>query len=43
LSQALSDAERRDWLKLARTEKVGPVTFEQLLRRFGTAAAAARR
>ncbi|WP_372786719.1 DNA-processing protein DprA [Phenylobacterium sp.] len=37
MSQALSDAERRDWLRLARTENVGPVTFDQLLQRFGTA------
>ncbi len=36
----LSDAERRDWLRLARTENVGPVTFDQLLQRFGTAGAA---
>jgi len=35
--QALSEAERRDWLRLARTENVGPVTFDQLLQRFGTA------
>jgi DNA processing protein len=33
----LSEAERRDWLKLSRTENVGPVTFDQLIRRFGTA------
>jgi DNA processing protein len=33
----LSDAERRDWLRLARTENVGPVTFDQLIQRFGTA------
>jgi DNA processing protein len=33
----LSDAERRDWLRLARTENVGPVTFDQLIHRFGTA------
>jgi DNA processing protein len=37
VSLALSDAARRDWLKLARTENVGPVTFEQLIQRFGTA------
>jgi DNA processing protein len=36
----LSDAERRDWLRLSRTENVGPVTFDQLLQRFGTAGAA---
>jgi DNA processing protein len=40
VTQALSDAERRDWLKLARTENVGPITFDQLLQRFGTAARA---
>jgi DNA processing protein len=33
----LSDSERRGWLKLARTENVGPVTFDQLIQRFGTA------
>ncbi|HZZ70011.1 MAG TPA: DNA-processing protein DprA [Phenylobacterium sp.] len=33
----LSEAERRDWLRLARTENVGPVTFDQLIQRFGTA------
>lgn len=32
--------ERRDWLRLSRTERVGPVTFRQLLRRFGSAARA---
>jgi DNA processing protein len=37
VSHALSEAARRDWLKLARTENVGPVTFEQLIQRFGTA------
>ncbi len=36
----LSDAERMDWLRLSRTENVGPITFFDLLRRFGTAAAA---
>jgi DNA processing protein len=40
VSRALSDAERREWLKLARTDNVGPVTFEQLISRFGTAAKA---
>lgn len=34
---SLTDAERRDWLRLARTENVGPVTFDQLVRRFGSA------
>jgi DNA processing protein len=40
VSGTLSEAERRDWLRLARTENVGPVTFDQLLQRFGTATAA---
>ncbi|MDR3511620.1 MAG: DNA-protecting protein DprA, partial [Caulobacteraceae bacterium] len=36
----LSPAERRDWLRLARAETVGPVTFSHLIRRYGAAAAA---
>jgi DNA processing protein len=32
-----SEAARRDWLRLARSENVGPVTFEQLIRRYGDA------
>lgn len=36
----LTEAERLDWLRLARTEHVGPITFRQLVARFGTAAAA---
>jgi len=36
----LSDRERRDWLRLARTQNVGPVTFAALIARFGTAARA---
>jgi DNA processing protein len=36
----LSDRERRAWLRLARTENVGPVTFRNLLARFGSASAA---
>ena len=36
----VSEAERRDWLRLARTEHVGPVTFHNLLARFGSASAA---
>ena len=36
----LSDPERRAWLRLARTENVGPVTFRNLIARFGTASAA---
>ncbi|HXA37770.1 MAG TPA: DNA-processing protein DprA [Phenylobacterium sp.] len=37
MTDTLSEAERRDWLRLARTENVGPVTFDQLIQRFGTA------
>ncbi len=36
----LTDSERRAWLRLSRTENVGPVTFQNLIRRFGTATAA---
>lgn len=36
----LSDRERLDWLRLARSENVGPVTFRRLLERYGSAAAA---
>ena len=35
-----SDAQRLAWLRLWRSENVGPVTFRQLLRRFGSAEAA---
>ncbi len=34
---SLNPQERRDWLRLARTEQVGPITFRQLLRRYGSA------
>lgn len=33
----LTDAERIDWLRLIRTENVGPVTFHRLLDQYGTA------
>jgi len=36
----LNPAERLDWLRLIRSENVGPVTFYQLLARYGSAAAA---
>ncbi|AWK87282.1 DNA-processing protein DprA [Azospirillum thermophilum] len=36
----LSDAERLDWLRLIRTENVGPITFHRLLDQFGTVRAA---
>ncbi len=38
--RVLSDAERLDWLRLIRTENIGPLTFRRLLDRFGSAAAA---
>lgn len=34
---ALDDAEKLAWLRLFRTENVGPVTFYQLIENFGTA------
>ena len=36
----LSFEARRDWLRLARAEAVGPVTFDHLIRRFGDPAKA---
>jgi DNA processing protein len=39
-SRTLSENERRAWLRLARTQNVGPVTFAQLIARFGSATAA---
>ncbi len=36
----LSDVERIDWLRLARTNGVGPVTFAKLIERFGDAESA---
>lgn len=36
----LTDSERLDWIRLSRSENVGPITFFQLLQPFGTAAAA---
>ena len=36
----LSDGERLDWLRLARTDSVGPITFRGLIERFGDARAA---
>lgn len=40
---ALTDVERRDWLRLSRTEGVGPVAFAGLLARFGSASRALER
>jgi DNA processing protein len=39
-SGQLSDQERLDWLRLIRSENVGPVTFFDLLERYGSAAKA---
>lgn len=39
-TRALSQAERRDWLRLIRSENVGPVTFHRLVERYGSAGAA---
>lgn len=35
--KTLSHEERLDWLRLTRSENVGPVTFRKLLQHFGTA------
>ena len=35
--RALSERERLDWLRLIRSENVGPITFNHLIARFGTA------
>jgi len=40
VSATLSDAQRREWLRLSRTQNVGAVTFAQLIGRFGAAEAA---
>lgn len=42
-TRPLSDAERLDWLRLIRSERVGPVTFHQLLRRYGDVASVLER
>ncbi|HVA15352.1 MAG TPA: DNA-processing protein DprA [Stellaceae bacterium] len=39
-ARTLNPAERLDWLRLIRSENVGPVPFYQLLARFGSAEAA---
>ncbi len=40
--RSLSESERFDWLRLIRSENVGPVTFGHLLARFGSAGDALR-
>ena len=39
----LDEKERRAWLRLARTQNVGPATFANLIARFGTASASLAR
>ncbi len=39
-STVLSPADKLDWVRLIRSENVGPVTFRELVARFGTATAA---
>ncbi len=39
-ARSLSAADRLDWLRLIRSDNVGPITFYKLLERFGTANAA---
>lgn len=39
-TRPLSPTERIDWLRLIRSENVGPITFRRLLERYGSAAAA---
>ncbi len=40
MTRRLTDVERVDWIALARAPKVGPVTFFQLLAKFGSPGAA---
>jgi len=40
MSDGLNPQERLDWLRLIRSDNVGPVTFYHLLRRYGSAAGA---
>ncbi len=39
-TRTLSSTEKLDWLRLIRSENVGPITFYKLLERFGSAATA---
>src|SRR5438876_10550395 len=39
-ARELDPQERLDWLRLCRTETIGPVSFYAMLRRFGSARAA---
>ena len=39
VTQRLTPAQRIAWLRLVRSDNVGPVTFRQLVNRFGSAEA----
>lgn len=41
-TRAMNDNERMDWLRLIRSENIGPITFYKLLERFGNAENALR-
>lgn len=41
--RTLTDAERLDWLRLFRSDNVGPATFRRLIQRFGSAKQALER
>ena len=43
LAEPLSEQEKLDWLRLIRTDNVGPITFYKLLEQFGSAGAAGLR
>ncbi len=40
MGRVLSPTEKLDWLRLIRSENVGPITFHRLLRQYGSAGAA---
>lgn len=40
VARHLTEQQRFNWLRLIRTEKIGPATFKQLVQRFGSAQAA---
>ncbi len=40
VARHLTEQQRFNWLRLIRTEKIGPATFKQLIQRFGSAQAA---
>ena len=39
-TRLLDDVQRRDWIRLLKSENVGPATFRQLINRFGSASQA---